>query len=204
MHIHRFSSILILLLTTLPTSLIAAPNKEWVQCEKNPKGVRSMAPFPSHCRTLAEIIRNKQFASMPMIFDGRSDWPGLPHIPVPYETSYETCFVRFEPNELDPSSKPGSNFAAYRFFAAAMQSMIEICFNVHPGQESKDYIYTYAISDADVVPLGTGKWQGSMTGPGLNPAGSANVTAEGGGFNDTVIVGSWANGPAEQGRVDVT
>ena len=210
MHILRFSSILILLLTALPTSLTAAPNNH-VQCEKDPEGWRFFAPFPSHCRKLAEIIRSQQFASVAMIFDGRSDWAGLPHIPVPYEIEYETCFVHFEPYELDPSTRPGSNFASYWFFAAAIQDMIEICFHVEPGQESKDYVYAITLSDEDVVPLGTGKWEGSMSGPGRpTQAGSAHVTAEGGGSNDTEIVGSWAsmsgstNGLAEQGRVDVT
>ena len=95
--------------------------------------------------------------------------------------------------------------------------MIDECFTYGPGEESKDYAVAIATFDA-VIPSGTIKWKGGITGPDRPlQAGSANETADDEGLDCTDIVESWASmngstnglgiggsGTAEQGRVDVT
>ena len=150
-----------------------------------------------------------------MVFDRRVQDPTVPHIPVPFEGEYGTCKVKFVPYQLDPSSRPGSNFAAYATFAAAIDHMAEICFTAGPGQERVEHSLAIAKFDHDVVPLGTGKWLGAMFG--FNLPGSANVTDDGDGFACGEIVESLASGngsmnglvnggsgTGEQERVDVT
>ena len=224
MHIHRFSSILILLLTTLPTSLTAPPITSVsaggisVRCYQRPEGRRCIAPFPSNCRTLAGNIRKFPGATNPMIFDGRFSSPTWPYIPVPFKTEFGTCKVDFRPNGLDPSSRPGSNYATYATFASAIDSMIDQCFTFDPGQESQDYVIGIAAYNQDTPTLGTGRWRGAVFGPNRPlQAGSANVTDDGDGFDCTDLVESWASGngslnglvyggsgPADRARVDVT
>ena len=200
MYIQRFSSILLLLLTTLPTSLTAPPINGVsagplaahvdVECYERTHGPRCITPFPSNCRTLANNIRNLPDAGTTMIFDGRLQDPTQPHIPVPFRGEFGTCGVLID-------------------------RMTEICFTVGPGQERAEYSVAAATYDQDAVPSGTGKFRGVMFGPDL--PGSANVTDDGDGSACGEIVESVASrngstnglvnggsGTAEQQRVDVT
>ncbi|MDI1489622.1 MAG: hypothetical protein OHK93_000819 [Ramalina farinacea] len=224
MHIHRFSSILTLLLTALPTSLTAPPitsvsaGEISARCYQKPEGARCIAPFPSNCRTIAGKIRNMPGATNPMIFDARFSSPTWPYIPVPYNAEFGTCKVNFAPNGVDPSSRVGSNFATYASFAAAIDAILDHCFTFDPGQEHPDFAFGIASYNQDWPMLGTGRWRGAVFGPNRPlQAGSANVTDDGDGFGCTDIVESWTSGnaslnglviggsgTAEQPQVDVT
>ena len=165
------------------------------------------APFPSHCRSLANQMALFPDAQTPLPFDERypaSRAAGRPVINFPYFRTYETCVVTFFPPATPGTANP--NLARYADFAGMVRFSVKTCFDVLSGKES----------EGDVVAFGeyTGQdgnaWTAVLTGPLVRPRSTeSNVTILDGDSRSSlngslIMVAGEEDGTGATGRVDVT
>lgn len=226
MYSYHLSSVLTLVfLTTLPASFSApGSNPDHPQfdviCRKSiPTAGHPtwyhIAPFPSHCRFLANHLAMFTDAQALKPFDLRytdAGAEGRSIISAPYLTSYGTCEAYFftDPTRLIPDP----NRARFADFGTMTALASKTCFEVLPGEESRGNVAalgTYSGLDGNI-------WRVRIAGPLIKPASTGgNATVVDGGFEDVGVEELWSNfnesaalvhgsenGTSAAGRVDVT